>query len=73
MARQKNREPENDLPAGLSQLAPADWMQTILDGIDQVGPVAAGTVAAVLLVTIDVAIVIAGLGRFKRGRLIVVQ
>ena len=60
------------IPAGLSQLAPAEWIQAVLDGVDQIGPMAAGVVVAVLLVAIDAAIVITGLGRFKRGRLIAV-
>jgi ABC-2 type transport system permease protein len=57
------------IPAGLSQLAPAEWMQAILDGVDRVGPVAAGIVVAALLAAIDATIVIAGMGRFKRAHL----
>ena len=60
------------IPAGLSQIAPAEWIQSILNGVDQVGPVAAGIVVAVLLAAIDAAMVVAGMGRFKRGRLIAV-
>ena len=57
-------------PAGLSQLAPAEWIKAIVDIVDQVGLVAAGIVVAVLLAAIDAAIVVAGVRRFNRGRLI---
>ena len=58
------------IPAGLSQLAPAEWVQAILDSVDQIGPVAMGIALAVLLAAIDATIVMVGMSRFKRAQLI---
>lgn len=58
------------VPAGLSQVAPAEWIEAIADGVERLGPVAAGSIAAVLLAVIDAAIVAVGVGRFERSRLV---
>ena len=60
------------IPAALSQLAPAAWIQAILDGVERVGPVTAGIVAVLVLAAIDATIVIVGMRRFKRANLVAI-
>ena len=58
------------VPAGLSQIAPAEWVEAILDALERFGPVAVVSLAAMLLAVIDVVIVAVGVGRFQRSRLV---
>ena len=58
------------VPAGLSQLAPVEWIDAILDGVERSGPVATASIAAGFLALIDGAILAVGVGRFERARLV---
>lgn len=60
------------IPAGLSQLAPAELVRATLDAMEQVGAVTTGIIAAILLGAIDVGILMTGASRFRRTRLAVV-
>lgn len=58
------------IPVGVSQFAPVEWIDAIVGGAEQFGPVAAGIIAAVLLAALDAVIVAVGVSRFERSRLV---